>query len=64
MSKKEILLNEIERVPDNLLDELLDFIRFLKLKMIMDDSGILITSESSLAKDWLKQEEDQAWQSL
>lgn len=64
MSKKELLLSEIERVPESFVDEVLDFIRYLKTKTIKEGMETLITSESSLAKDWLKPEEDQAWQNL
>lgn len=58
MSKKEIIINEIEQVPKSFLDEVLDFVRFLKTKGIKERMNIAMASESSLAKDWLKPEED------
>jgi hypothetical protein len=64
MTKKEILLNEIEQVPEPLLDEVLDFVHFLKIKIIREQMDTAIASESSLKKDWLRPEEDEAWQSL
>ncbi len=64
MSKKEILINEIKQIPEPFLDEVLDFIRFLKTKAIKEQVNIAIASESSLKKDWLKPEEDEAWQNL
>jgi len=64
MSKKELLLSEIEKVPEPFLDELLDFVQLLKTKIIKERIDIAIASESSLKKDWLKIEEDEAWQSL
>ena len=64
MSKKEMLLSEIEQVPEPLLDEVLDFVHFLKTKIIKERLDTDIASESSLKKDWLKPEEDEAWQSL
>jgi hypothetical protein len=64
MSKKDILLKEIEQVPEPYLDEVLDFIRFLKTKNVKERMHITIASETSLAKDWLKPEEDEAWQNL
>ncbi|MGR3173133.1 MAG: DUF2281 domain-containing protein [Candidatus Scalindua sp.] len=64
MSKKELLLSEIEHVPEPFLDELLDFVHFLKTKKINDRMDIAVASESSLKKDWLKPEEDEAWQDL
>lgn len=64
MSKKEILINEIEQVPEPFIDEVLDFVYFLKTKIIREKLDVAIASESSLKKDWLKPEEDEAWQSL
>ena len=64
MSKKELLISEIEQVPDPFLDELLDFVRFLKAKKVNGDLNTAILSESSLKKDWLRPEEDEAWQNL
>ena len=64
MSKKELLLNEIEQVPESLLGEVLDFVHFLKTKIIKERLDIAIASEFSLKKDWLRPEEDEAWQSL
>ncbi len=64
MTKKELLLNEIEEVPEALLQEILDFIHFLKAKVIKERLDTAIASESSLKKDWLRPEEDEAWQDL
>lgn len=64
MTKKDILLKEITDIPEVLLDELIDFIRFLKLKRIKDTYNTIIVSEPSLKKDWLKPEEDEAWKNL
>ena len=36
MSKKELLINEIEQVPEPFLDEVLDFVHFLKAKIIKE----------------------------
>ena len=64
MGKKELLISEIEKVPEPFLDEVLDFVQFLKSKIIKERIDITIASESSLNKDWLKPEEDEAWQNL
>ena len=64
MGKKELLINEIENVPEPFLDELLDFIHFLKTKIVKERLDTAIASESSLKKDWMRIEEDEAWQSL
>ena len=34
MSKKELLISEIDKVPEPFLDEVLDFVYFLKTKII------------------------------
>lgn len=64
MSTKELLIDEIEDVPEPLLSEVLDFVHFLKAETIREKLDITIMSESSLKKDWLKSEEDEAWQNL
>ena len=64
MSKRELLLQEIEQVPDPFLDEVLDFVHFLKTKLLKERLDTAIASESSLGKDWLRPEEDEAWRNL
>lgn len=64
MTKREILYNEIEEIPESLLDNVIDYISSLKLKMSQGKLDTAILSESSLAKDWLKPEEDEAWKDL
>ncbi len=64
MNPKEIILREIEHVPENVLEEVLDFVRFLKQRKCLDKLEITATSESALKKDWLRPEEDEAWQDL
>ncbi|MFH1773599.1 MAG: DUF2281 domain-containing protein [Methanobacteriota archaeon] len=63
MVTKELILNEIEKIPEPLLKEVLDFIRFLKTKSV-EGVETAIASESSLRKDWLRPEEDEAWTDL
>lgn len=63
MVTKESILNEIEKIPEPLLKEVLDFIRFLKTKSV-EGVETAIASESSLRKDWLRPEEDEAWAGL
>jgi len=64
MSKKELLIREIDQIPEPFLDEVMDFVQFLKARMTKQVLDITIASESSLKKDWLKPEEDEAWQNL
>ncbi|OGP70630.1 MAG: DUF2281 domain-containing protein [Deltaproteobacteria bacterium RBG_16_50_11] len=64
MSKRELILSEIEKIPEPFLDEVLDFVQFLKTKTLKERLSTAIASESSLKKDWLRPEEDEAWKSL
>jgi hypothetical protein len=64
MDTKEILINEITQIPEPLLVELLDFVYFLKTKLVREKFNITLMSETSLGKDWLRPEEDEAWQNL
>ncbi|MFA5353137.1 MAG: hypothetical protein WC291_02810 [Thermodesulfovibrionales bacterium] len=64
MGKRELLIDEIEHIPEPLLDEVLDFVHFLKGKIVREKWDTAIISESSLSKDWLRPEEDEAWQGL
>lgn len=64
MTKKELLLSEINEVPEPFLDEILDFVYFLRAKITKEKFDLAIISESSLKKDWLKPEEELAWQNL
>ena len=64
MSSKEILLREIEETPNELLEEVIDFMRFLKQRKGYEKFEITTASESSLKKDWLLPDEDEAWQHL
>ena len=63
-AKKALILKEIEDMPDSFIEEVLDFILFLKMKLPGEKQEALTLSESSLAKDWLRAEEDEAWQHL
>ncbi len=64
MTTKELIIDEIQHMPESLLDEVKDFILFVKSKVVRDHVETAIASESSLEKDWLKPEEDEAWQAL
>jgi len=64
MGKRELLLDKLEGVPEPLLDEVLDFVDFLKARRSNEGMETAIASESSLSKDWLRPEEDEAWQNL
>lgn len=58
---KSVLIKEIDSIPEQMLIEVLDFVRFLKSKPDVDN---YLASYSSLAEHWLTPEEDEAWQDL
>ena len=63
INKKQILFEEIQNVPDFVLDQVIHFVCDLKGKLgSVNETSLL--SEESLAKDWSKQEEDLAWENL
>ncbi len=64
VTRKELILREIDQVPDDLFEEILDFIHFLRTKSRKESMETAIASESSLRKEWLRPEEDEAWQDL
>ncbi|GCL38373.1 MAG: DUF2281 domain-containing protein [Sphaerospermopsis kisseleviana] len=65
MTIREQITQELERLPEPVLQEVLDFVQFLKTKQQQKEMlKITIMSEFSLAQDWLKPEEDAAWQNL
>ncbi|MEI6309630.1 MAG: DUF2281 domain-containing protein [bacterium] len=63
MVSKKMLLKEIDGLPAEFMDELQDFVQFLKQKCAKNLESTLL-SESSLRKDWLSAEEDEAWRDL
>jgi len=64
MSTKELVLKEIEQIPETYVDEILDFVLFLKSRISKERLDPAIMSETSLGRDWLKPQEDSAWTDL
>lgn len=64
MLQKEMLHREIDSLPDEYADEILSFVKYLKRKYSKEIMEATLLSESSLRKDWLAPEEDEAWQDL
>lgn len=58
------LLEETKDLPDFVLEEVLDYVRFLKARIVREQSETALASEKSLARDWLRPEEDEAWKDL
>jgi hypothetical protein len=65
MSVKEIIKNEIDKLPENLLQEVFDFIQFLEIKR---ERALLIKASQELSKASFERvwdnEEDAVYDSL
>jgi hypothetical protein len=63
-ARKAELLKEIDSLPEPVIAEVIDFVRFLKMKKAREEGSPAVASESILKKDWQLQEEDEAWKGL
>ena len=61
MEAEEQIIKELHQVPRQRYREILDFIRSVRVTPANETA---YASESSLAKDWLRSEEDEAWADL
>ena len=66
MIDRQVLIREIETLPSQIIEEVYDYVSFLKTKKTQNQKvdDITLASESALAADWLLPEEDIAWASL
>jgi hypothetical protein len=64
MNSKEAIIQAIDRLPTSRLPDLLLFIEKLQEETEIELRAGALMSESSLQKDWLLPEEDEAWQHL
>ncbi len=64
MTLRQLILEEMDKMPDTFLEEVLDFVRALQAKNLTQKAEVAMVSESSLRRDWLKPEEDEAWRNL
>ena len=64
MINHAVLLKEIESLPAACLDEVIDFITWIKQRKLSQIPETMLLSEASLSKDWDTPEEDEAWVNL
>ena len=64
MTKKETLINELENLPEPAIDEVLEFVQFLKFRKKIKPTETMLLSENSLKREWLSDDEDEAWTNL
>jgi len=62
--RRDVILRELEELPDASLHEVLDFIRLLKVRRAGEMLDTALLSEEMLGRDWLRPEEDEAWRDL
>ena len=58
------LIYEIESLPPECIEEIMDFVGYLKLNKLKNIPETMILSEKSLATDWDTPEENEAWANL
>ena len=69
MPNHAVLIQEIETLPADCLNEVIDFVAWIKQRKISREQNPLVPetmlmSEASLSKDWNTPEEDEAWAAL
>ena len=69
MTNRAILMQEIEKLPPTCINEVIDFVVWIKQrklsgKQLPQIPETMLMSEASLSKDWNTPEEDEAWACL
>jgi hypothetical protein len=64
MANRAVLLREIETLPASSLDEVVNFVAWIKYRELSQMPETMLLSEASLSKDWDTPEEDEAWAGL
>lgn len=62
MTNRELLINKIQAMPDELVERAIAIIGLLQESKPGLETYLL--SESALKKTWLSEEEDEAWKDL
>jgi hypothetical protein len=60
MSLAELAYQELQRLPQPIVQEVIDFIGYLEQKHGIDDAGLMIAQSESLSRVWDNAEDD-AW---
>ena len=64
MKNRAVLMREIETLPEACLDEVVNFVAWIKQRKLSQIPETMLMSEASLSKDWDSPEEDKAWATL
>ena len=63
MSTRELVIQELDSLPEHEFDELLKFVRSLK-EAYVENHVPMLAAETSLSEDWLSPTEAAAWADL
>ncbi len=63
---KKIIIENLDSISDDYITDILDFLHYLEFKQqqLKPDYSSMLLSENSLAKEWLTDEEEEAWAHL
>ena len=67
MSKKELLIRELEQMPEGLIDEISNYLHYLLVKDKYKQEHALLKidlSQTAWAQNWDNPDEDEAWKDL
>lgn len=64
MNEKEIIVRELNRVPNSLFPKVLEFVKSVRDTSQVEQLEITLLLETAIAQDWLAPEEDETWQDL
>jgi hypothetical protein len=64
MTTKDAIIHAVEQLPQEYLDEVAVYLQKMKLRAAHQNVPTALASENTLARDWLRPEEDEAWQDL
>ena len=64
MTAKEAIVKAVEDMPEEYLDDLARYVETLRQKAALHTVPTALASETVLAKDWLRPEEEEAWRDL
>ncbi|WP_041949526.1 hypothetical protein [Turneriella parva] len=60
MSLAELAYQELQRLPQPIVQEVIDFIGYLEKKHGIDDANLMLAQSESLSSTW-ENDEDDAW---
>ena len=63
MSLTELAYEELQRLPQPIVQEVFDFIAYLEQKHGIDDANLMLPQSESLSKTWDNAEDD-VWNDL